>query len=175
MAHDPEEGDFCKREPFSALAMSLLEARESFSNRFRPMLRLANMTEQQWRMLRTLHFSGPLPMLELDEAAKLPRPSTSRMVHQLELHGVLARRPVPGDRRKVEIFLTPSGRALILAMEPLTEAAYAEIVGTFGSAKIQKLRALLADLSTEIENLPPLEIDHDDGASSQRIKEREPG
>lgn len=149
-----------------SLPMSLLSARDAVMGRFRSTLRLFNVTEQQWRVLRTLNTVEALEVLELAEATGLLAPSLSRIISDLEERGLITRRQIPHDLRRAEVSITKRGRELIAAMEPYADAIYAEILSAFGRDKMEQLLALLRELTTELQKLPPVVYEGDDAVAS---------
>ena len=63
-----------------SLPMVLLLAREAVMERFRPMLRDFGVTEQQWRVLRSLEEVGAMDLGDLAESCRLLGPSLTRIV-----------------------------------------------------------------------------------------------
>src|SRR5690606_7123359 len=139
-----------------SLPMSLLAARDAVMGRFRSTLRLFNVTEQQWRVLRTLGTVESLEVLELADATGLLAPSLSRIVSDLEERDLISRRQVPHDLRRAEVSITRRGQELIEAMEPHADAIYAEILSAFGKDKMDQLLGLLRELTNELNRLPPV-------------------
>lgn len=127
--------------------------------RFRPTLRFFNVTEQQWRVLRTLSSVDSLEVMELAEATNLLAPSLSRIVSDLEDRELISRKSVPHDLRRSEVSITPRGRRIIDLMEPHSDSIYTEILDAFGRDKMDQLQTLLKELSHEIQKLPPVQFD----------------
>lgn len=150
-----------------SLPMSLLGAREAVMGRFRSTLRLFNVTEQQWRVLRTLSSIDALEVLELAEATNLLAPSLSRIVSDLEERGLISRRSVPHDLRRAEVSITARGKELIDIMEPHSDAIYAEILKAFGRERMEQLQTLLKELAHELEQLPTAQPGFEEVTSDQ--------
>ncbi len=136
--------------------MSLLRAREAVMNRFRSSLRLFNITEQQWRVLRALSSVESMEATELAHVTCLLAPSLSRIVRDLEERGLVTRSAVPQDLRRARITITSQGLTLIDAVAPYSESIYEEITRTFGTEKMELLQSLLKELVDELEALPPI-------------------
>ena len=65
--------------------MALLKAREAVMVRFRPSLRAHGLTEQQWRVLRTMWVADRrLRPMELSQLTFISMPSLSRLLKTLE-------------------------------------------------------------------------------------------
>jgi homoprotocatechuate degradation regulator HpaR len=134
-----------------SLPMTLLQARENVARFFRPMLRDHALTEQQWRVLRSLADHGTLEISALAGHCFILLPSLSRILQNLEARGLVSRQPVPHDQRRFEITLSPKGRTLFQATATQVEAAYAEITRRFGSERMEELKTLLNTLIQETE------------------------
>jgi len=73
-----------------------------------------DLTVAQWRMLALLDESTVgLRLTDLAEATGMSLPSASRMVSRLVTRGFVRSEPDPGDRRAVQIALTPAGRSTV--------------------------------------------------------------
>lgn len=140
-----------------SLPMALLTARESAMRLFRPMLADHDLTEQQWRVLRTLHASSePLEVGPLAELASLLAPSVSRILANLESRHLIVRTVAAHDQRRAAISLSAQGSSLVELIGPESEATYEEIERRFGHERLQlllrelrELTMLLADPQTE--------------------------
>jgi MarR family 2-MHQ and catechol resistance regulon transcriptional repressor len=81
-------------------------------------MRSAGLTESQFGVLEALLHVGP--MCQKDLAAKLLKSpgNLTTVVSNLERDGLVQRRAHAGDRRRVEVHLTPRGRRLISELFP---------------------------------------------------------
>ena len=122
-----------------SLPMALLRAREAAMRLFRPLLAEHDLTEQQWRVLRAL--------TDLAERTFLLSPSVSRIIADLDERGLVARRADPADRRRSLLSLTDAGHDLVASVAPESEARYAAIESSFGSARLRRLLDELHDLA----------------------------
>lgn len=132
---------------FSAtLPMKLLQARECFTQYFRPMLRAHDLTEQQWRVLRALADHGSLEISVLAAHCFILMPSLSRILQHLEARGLVTREAVQSDQRRTAIQLTDEGRSLFEATIGEVEHCYREILERFDARQMQALDKMLDDL-----------------------------
>ena len=145
-ADPPPAGDPSIRDFSRSLPMALLRAREAVMNRFRPMLRDYDLTEQQWRVLRALTKYDGIEVTELAARSYILMPSLSRILQFLEARGLISRRPAANDQRRSVISITAEGQALIAEVGPHSEAHYAEIRQAFGEDKMEELYHLLDEL-----------------------------
>lgn len=133
----------------SSLAFALLRARERVMTPIRVMLSGADITEQQWRVLRVLEEFGPLEASKLAENACLLLPSQTRIVQNLVVKGLVVRQNNPNDRRKHTIEITEDGKKII--EENLDEAAelarnLERVMGKDGIENLLKQLKVLDDL-----------------------------
>lgn len=146
---DVLEGDAIGMRPFSqSLPMALLRAREEAMRRFRPLLAVHDLTEQQWRVLRALTAAdGRLDLTGLAERTALQVPSASRIIANLEGRGLVERGTTEGDQRRASLGLSSAGRELVRRIAPRSEAAYNRIEEEFGAERLARLLEELADLA----------------------------
>ena len=133
--------------------MALLRTREAVMCLFRPGLRSRGVTEQQWRILRSLAHTGPMEVTELAEATFLLGPSLSRILPDMEKRRLVSRRPVDSDLRRSVVSLEPKGLRLIAAHAPASEGIYAEMAERFGVERVAQLFTLLHELQDAAEEI----------------------
>lgn len=136
-----------------SLPMALLRTREAVMCLFRPGLRGRGVTEQQWRILRSLAHTGPMEVTELAEATFLLGPSLSRILPDMEKRQLVSRKQVDSDLRRSVVSLEPKGLRLIAAHAPDSERIYAEIAERFGVERVTQLFTLLHELQDALEGI----------------------
>lgn len=134
----------------SSLAGLLLIAREAVMARYRPVLRQHGVTEQQWRVLRTLSGGGALEAAELAKRAFLRPPSLSRILRDLESRRLIERGQADHDLRRSVVEISKRGLALIEEVTPESLQATAEIERLVGARKLRQLRELLHELESAL-------------------------
>lgn len=131
----------------------LLQARETLLAGFRPILRQFGITEQQWRLMRTLNERGPMEPNQLAEACLILSPSLTRMLGSMEDAGLVARTRSATDQRRQLVTLTQAARTVIAEMEPLIDARYQELARQLGPERLadvyRALDAMLAGLAPQ--------------------------
>ena len=138
-----------------SLPMALLRAREQVMERFRPVLRQHDVTEQQWRVLRALMEIDEIDVTQLAARCFVLSPSLSRIVRDLEARKLIQRRSDPKDNRRGLIRITPEGRALFQEVAPHSEQGYAEIARIVGVDKLEELYKLLNHLEKSLAEAEP--------------------
>jgi len=127
------------------LPLLLLQAREHMLGRFRPILNAHGLTEQQWRIVRAL-LDGPLEPREIGEVCRISSPSLAGVLSRMDDLGLVARKRLDHDQRRLRVSLTPKSRGLAARMAPHIEATYAAIETELGAEFIDRLYGALDDL-----------------------------
>ena len=117
----------------------LLYARETLMAHFRPVLHAAGVTEQQWRVLRTLSETGAMEPNQIARSCQILSPSLTRMLAGMEEQGLIKRVRSSADQRRQEISLTPKSHKLIDRMRPHVDAKYQEIEAKIGKELLDRL------------------------------------
>ena len=128
------------------LPLLLLQSRERVMARFRPVLNAHGVTEQQWRIVRALLEAGPLEPREIGEICRISSPSLAGVLARMDDLGLVARKRLDHDQRRLRVSLTPKSRGLAARMAPHIEATYAAIEAELGPEFIGRLYGALDDL-----------------------------
>ena len=75
----------------ASINIGLIQAREALMTQFRPILNQANITDQQWRIIRLLAENGTLDFQDLANQACILRPSLTGILTRLEKAGLVVR------------------------------------------------------------------------------------
>jgi homoprotocatechuate degradation regulator HpaR len=135
------------------LPLALVRARECVMAHFRNLLRRYNLTEPQWRVLKTMQEIATIELSELSRRTALLMPSLSRIVRELELRGYMHKAADQRDLRRILTNLTARGRLLVEAVSPECDAVHVAINKAMGGDKMHRLNELLADLERRIAAL----------------------
>lgn len=117
--------------------------------RFRPVLTDAEVTEQQWRVVRALADVAEATPSELAERCAILPPSMTRIVRTLVDRGFATRRSDRNDLRRTLLSITPAGRELVSAMSPQITAIYDEFNRRLGEPGLDELLERLDVLIAE--------------------------
>ncbi len=128
----------------------LMRAREAVMTHVRPVLRAYDMTEPQWRVLRTLAANEEVEVTQLAEMVFLLPSSLSRILKDLTDRGLIRRRTSAQDLRKGLVSISDEGLDLIEAATPETAKVNAEIERLFGRERLGKLERLLEELEAAV-------------------------
>jgi len=134
----------------------LLRARETFMAGFRPLLREHGLSEQQWRVLRTLNDMGDMEPNQLADACLILSPSLTRMLAAMAESEMIVRTRSSVDQRRQVISLTPKSREFLAKVEPQVDAEYARIEALLGRARLDGLYAILDESILAMETHTPM-------------------
>lgn len=129
-----------------SLPFALIRARENVMAPIRKMLAKSDITEQQWRILRTLSEHGPIEATKLAELAALQLPSQTRILQSMERRGFVSRVSSQKDRRRQTVGITEAGEALIDQHGAEAQALAKRFRGVLGDRDFDRLLELLAKL-----------------------------
>ncbi len=124
----------------------LLQARETLMAGFRPILREYGVTEQQWRVMRTLNEQGEMEPNQVADACLILSPSLTRMLASMEEAGLIVRSRSTTDQRRQLISLTDRCRALVAEMEPLIDGRYGELEQMIGAERLARVYAAVDEM-----------------------------
>ena len=110
-------------------------------------------TRREWRIIALLAQERGLLSSELAERAQLDRARTSKAITSLVGKQLLRRQPRPGDRRRADLALTDSGRALYDALFPLVLEINRELLAVLPAAEVERLDSALDALQQRADSL----------------------
>ncbi len=96
-----------------------------------------------WTFLRILWEKDGLTQKELSEQAGVMEPTTFSALKAMERFGMVTRRQMPGNKKKVFVYLTPKGRLLKSKLVPLAEEVNAVAANNVKAADIAITRQTL--------------------------------
>ncbi|MEX0305646.1 MAG: homoprotocatechuate degradation operon regulator HpaR [Leisingera sp.] len=96
-----------------SLPIALLRARERVMGPIRALLSGADLTEQQWRVLRVVQEDGPIDPTQIADKACLLLPSLTRILQKLEEKQLISRERDTEDRRRQVVRIAPTGEQII--------------------------------------------------------------
>lgn len=129
-----------------SLPFALIRAREKVMAPIRKMLASSDVTEQQWRILRTLSEHGPIEATRLADLAALQLPSQTRILRSMEQRGLVARTSNREDKRRQTVRITEPGQAIIDRHKDGAAALAKHFQDVLGVRDFERLLALLRKL-----------------------------
>ena len=108
--------------------------------------RAAGVTGAQLFVMQQLQGDGALSVNDLAERTKTDQSSVSVIVKRLAHAGLVARKPSKADARRVELRLTPKGRAVLARAPETTQTRLIAALGRLPPRELEGLRTSLAAL-----------------------------
>ena len=135
-----------KKLAYRNLPHLFLKAREELLCHFRPIITHFGLTEQQWRILRTLDEKEQLEPREICELCQILSSSLAGVLSRMESVGLVTRTRMPEDQRRVIVRLTPKSEQLVAELGPLIVAQYQIIEQALGPELIKQLYEVMDQL-----------------------------
>jgi MarR family transcriptional regulator, organic hydroperoxide resistance regulator len=124
-------------DPIEELRYLILGAQREGSRLLTELLRPAGLTPAQAEVLAVLRDAGrPLTVREIGERLVCESGSPSRLVSSVADAGLLERGQRAGDRRAVELSLTPAGRAAARQVTEVEQELYERLGGALGPREV---------------------------------------
>ena len=111
----------------------------------------------EWRALAALYSRRRCTMSELAELASIDRTTLTRTVDRMQDAGWLARLSDGQDMRVTRLALTPAGERLFARVWPTVERLNDAALAGVPAPMVERLRAMLAQMKTNLEDAPASE------------------
>ena len=110
-----------------------------------------DLTIQQYNVLRILRGQRGVPtnLSTIQERMVDKNSNTTRLVDKLITKGYVNRRVCEQNRRKVEIFITDEGSALLKMLDPITLKGNEELIANLDPEELETLNNLLDKLRND--------------------------
>jgi DNA-binding MarR family transcriptional regulator len=95
--------------------------------------------------------AGPLTIAALQARLHRSQATTSHLVNQLELRGLVERVDDPDDARRTRVQLAAGGRRLLRNLERARERAFSRVLGRLAPALRRRLTAVLTETVTALK------------------------
>lgn len=97
----------------------------------------------QWRLMMALSEGGGSTMGKLAEELAINHPTLTKLVDRMVEEALAYRVPDPSDRRKVRMFLSDKGVALLESQNRRVQDHEARVEDSYGNEDAKKLRDML--------------------------------
>lgn len=128
------------------LAYLLSQAERQLNRQLDVEFRAEGVPVEQWRILKLLAENNGRSMGDLAEAALLNHPTLTKTIDRMVSLALVYRRADKTDGRKVLIFISERGRAVIQRLNRLANLHQAEIVESYGNREAEELKRLIEGL-----------------------------
>jgi DNA-binding MarR family transcriptional regulator len=130
----------------SYLGYLLTEAERVLNRGLAAALVVEGVSVEQWRILRALSDGRGHSMGDLAEAALMPHPTLTKAVDRLVDDALVYRRQDPADRRRVAVYLSDRGEALVARLDDRVAAHHDAVESAYGRERTERLMRELSSL-----------------------------
>jgi DNA-binding MarR family transcriptional regulator len=127
------------------ICIAVRKASRRLTARYDEALAPAGINLAQFSLLRNINRHGPVSLTRLADLTELDRSTLGRNVRVLERMGLCAPADA-ADKREAAIALTPDGKRILAAAEPLWATTQTDIRTRIGAQGAAQLEALLGAL-----------------------------
>lgn len=110
---------------------------------FQQHLKPYDITTEQWSVLYQVYREDGVIQKSIAERLYKDRPTTTRLLGQLESKGWISRSPGLTDKRSITVRVTPAGAELVQATYPLERQLMADMRTSLGNETYEGLLILL--------------------------------
>ena len=128
------------------LSYLLARASHLVSRQFHAQLKPHGMAVPVWRVLSTLSDGDGLPVTELAKITLFKQPTLTKVIDRMSTQGLVERRASERDRRKVLVYITAKGRALIADLLVRAKQHERDVLAGHSDAEIERLKGALHTL-----------------------------
>ncbi|WP_242656776.1 MarR family winged helix-turn-helix transcriptional regulator [Salipiger marinus] len=143
--------DFDPKLTEERLARLVRLAARAFNRSLQMRLQDEGITFGQWIFLRILWYNDGLSQRELSQRAHLTEPTAHAALTKLEKQGVITRQKMDGNKRTLQIFLTPKGWELRDRLEPMAHDVNLISLKGLEEDEVRVLRKGLLAIITNLE------------------------
>lgn len=144
--------DFLPASSEQSLGYQIRYAYRAFVKALAEELGPYRVTTGQWSALRVLWEEEGLSQVELAQRMMVEKASLTAVLKALAAGGLITRTRNSDDRRKVNIFLTASGRRLKSKILPVVGKINRRATRRLSGADVHHLHTLLARVMTNLQN-----------------------
>jgi DNA-binding MarR family transcriptional regulator len=133
------------KSPEEQLFLNVLRTARQFLNDFDRLLRVHELTQPQYNILRILRGAGAagLPSGEIGERMVGRDPDVTRLLDRMEERDLVVRNRSTTDRRVVTTQLTETGRRIVNELDAPIAAMHVQQFGHLSTQEMDDLNALL--------------------------------
>lgn len=132
----------------------LAAASDGASAQFHAQVRKQGLRVPEWRVLACLHDRDGAMITHLARVSLIEQSRLTRIIVGMEERGLVLRQSDPTDGRRVRIFVTPEGRALMQKLVPQAQAHEASLLARLAPQDGTKIKPILRGLLDLLEKDP---------------------
>lgn len=138
------------RSIHNSLPINLLRLRDRFMVYFRPIIKEYGLTEQQWRIIRSLYEYPDSAIERIGHMSCISAPSLTGILNRMEKNDWIVRRIDTEDRRRTYVKLSPTGEELYRKVTEDSDQAYKKLEADVGHAEIKILEGIIESIQNKL-------------------------
>lgn len=128
------------------LLYQLASASQHLSNEFHRQVKASGIKVHVWRVLACVVDQPGLMLTSLAKLVLYEQSRLTKIIDQMVTDGLVHKQPVTGDRRKMAIFITPKGQALVQPLIALAKAHESQALENLTDSERAMLKRVLNKL-----------------------------
>src|SRR5258707_15230083 len=148
----PQADGAAQLPPGASVGYLVRETHRAFSRSLQARIGPAGVNIGMWFFLRALREEDGISQRALSQRVRMMEPTTVAALRNMEQRGIIKRVRNPADRRVVNVFLTPHGRALRDELLPRAAAVNAVARRGVTPTEIDTLRAILEKIRANLDD-----------------------
>ena len=133
---------------------NLNRAAATYNDEMAKALKAFGLDVMQWRILMLLNDKNPSSVSELARRSVSKLPTVTRMLTRMEDLGLIRRRVLSGDRRIVEIFITPKAKKALVTVQSIGRSVYERAFEGISEKEISQFTDKLKTIRENLSRSP---------------------
>ena len=139
------------------------------TKRFSERLQTIGLTPRMWGALNVLDAESPISQHQLGRSIGMDPSSMVSAIDELEVRGLVQRRPHPSDRRVHALHVTDEGRQMLTQGRDLAGQAQDELLAPLNESEREQLHEFLLRLATAAGEVGAAEVKSEPDQSSPKV------
>ena len=133
---------------------NLNRAAATYNEEMAKALKAYDLDVMEWRILMLLDDKNPSSVGELARRSVSKMPTVTRMLTRMETHGLVIRRALNGDRRIVQISITPKARKALKMAQSIGKSLYERAFEGMDAGDINRMTKALKMIRENLNRSP---------------------
>lgn len=133
---------------------NLVRTAATYNEEMSKALKKYGLDTMKWRILMLLEDKSPSSVGELSRRAVTKLPTLTRMLTRMEIEGLIRRSTLKGDRRVVEITMTPKAAKTLRAVQAIGQNVFERAFEGVEAPAIAQMTDVLKRMRTNLSRSP---------------------
>jgi MarR family transcriptional regulator, organic hydroperoxide resistance regulator len=133
---------------------NLVRSTSTYTEEMSRTLKSFGLDTTQWRILMLLHERSPSSVGELARRSVIKMPTLTRMLTRMEEDGLIVRRALKGDRRIINITMTPKAAKALKLVRSIGQKVFERATEGISADKLADVTETLKHMRANLERSP---------------------